>query len=217
MNVVLPTKDEANAIRGGDRETINRFYMANYAYITRVAKSYCRRVNFYGWEDMAHEVYLHFDKIAFDSPAYFGHDLFKIFAAYRFGGQRKREQLKDSSCGIEICVLDKPIQGEEKEVTTVGESIASDFDIMNEVEPRPDISESLFDYLCGLLGNAEERKRVFARFYWTGETYNEVAQALGKNARTVKRTREEVFKKFRQNSAAIREWLCNVGYYETAV
>lgn len=214
MNVILPTADEITAIHNGDREIINRYYLANYEYIKRLAKSYCRRVNYYGWEDLTQEVYLYFNKIEFDSPAYFGHCLFKIFARYRYGGARKYEQLKNSKCGLEYYVLDQPLKGEEKEITTIGESIASDFDIINAVEPRPDISESLFNYLCGLLGRAKERKRVFAQFYWTGQTYNEIAQTLNKNVYTVKRTREECFKTFRKNGENIKNWLCVAGYYE---
>ena len=216
MNVILPTADEIAAIHKGDRATINRYYMANYRYLQRVAKSYCRRVHYYGWEDLTQEVYLHFGEISFDTPEYFGHDLFKIFAKYRYGGQRKRSQLKGSKCGEEIYVLDKPIKGEEKDVGTLGEAIESDFDMMAAIEPRPDISESLYAYLCGFLGNAKERKRVFSQFYWTGKTYNEIARTLGKSPRTVKRTREEIFKKFRKNADALKEWLYDVGYYERA-
>lgn len=216
MNVILPTADEIAAIHKGDRATINRYYMANYRYLQRVAKSYCRRVHYYGWEDLTQEVFLHFGEISFESPEYFGHDLFKIFAKYRYGGQRKRSQLKGSKCGEEIYVFDKPIKGEEKDVGTLGEAIESDFDMMAAIEPRPDISESLYTYLCGFLGNAKERKRVFAQFYWTGKTYNEIARTLGKNPRTVKRTREEIFKKFRSNADALKEWLYDVGYYERA-
>lgn len=216
MNVILPTADEIAAIHKGDRATINRYYMANYRYLQRVAKSYCRRVYYYGWEDLTQEVYLHFGEISFDTPEYFGHDLFKIFAKYRYGGQRKRSQLKGSKCSEEIYVLDKPIKGEEKDVGTLGEAIESDFDMMAAIEPRPDISESLYAYLCGFLGNAKERKRVFSQFYWTGKTYNEIARTLGKSPRTVKRTREEIFKKFRSNADALKEWLYDVGYYERA-
>ncbi len=215
MKVELPTLEEQEEIRKGNRETIDRYYLANYAYIQRVAKSYCGRVRFYGWEDLTQEVYLYFDKIEFNSPSYFGHCLFKIFTNYRYGGQRKREQLRHSKCDEEIYVLDTPISGKEKEVGTIGESIASDFDIIEEIEPRPDITQSLYTYLCALLGNAKERKRVFAQFYWTGKTYNEIARDLGKNPRTVKRTREEIFKRFRNNAESLKNWLYEIGYYVT--
>lgn len=213
---IAPTLAEVDEIKHGNRATINRLYTANYAYITMLAKRYCSRVQvFHDWQDLAQEVYLHFDKLEFNTPAYFGHCLYKVFAKYRYGGQRKYEQLKGSKCGEEYYVLDKPIHGEEKEVGTVGESILSDFDVIAEIEPRPDISQSLFDYLCGYL--AKERKRVFAQFYWTGKTYKEIAHDLGKNLRTVKRTREEIFKKFRKNADSLKNWLYEVGYYEPAV
>lgn len=212
---IAPTPAEVKEIKHGNRETINRLYTANYAYITMLAKRYCARVCvFHDWQDLTQEVYLHFDKIDFDSPAYFGHCVYKIFSNYRYGGQRKRQQLKGSKCGEEYYVLDKPIDGEEKEFTTIGESLASDFDVIAEIEPRPDVSESLFNYLCGYL--AREQKRVFTPFYWTGKTYNEIARELGKNPRTVKRTREEIFKKLRNNADSLKSWLYEVGYYESA-
>ena len=212
---IAPAPAEIEKIKHGDRETINRYYLANYKYIQRIAKSYCRRTNYYGWEDLTQEVYLYFDKMSFDSPAYFGRCLYKVFSDYRYGGQRKKAQLKDSKCGIEYYVFDKPIEGEEKEVTTIGESLASDFNMIEEIEPRPDISQRLFDFFCWYL--AKEQKRVFAQFYWTGKTYNEIARDLGKNPRTVKRTREEIFKKFRSNADTLKNWLYEVGYYEYAV
>ena len=212
---IAPAPAEIEKIKHGDRETSNRYYLANYKYIQRIAKSYCRRTNYYGWEDLTQEVYLYFDKMSFDSPAYFGRCLYKVFSDYRYGGQRKKAQLKDSKCGIEYYVFDKPIEGEEKEVTTIGESLASDFNMIEEIEPRPDISQRLFDFFCGYL--AKEQKRVFAQFYWTGKTYNEIARDLGKNPRTVKRTREEIFKKFRSNADTLKNWLYEVGYYEYAV
>lgn len=215
---IAPTPAEVDEIKHGNRATINRLYTANYAYITMLAKRYCSRVpSFHDWQDLAQEVYLYFDKLEFDSPAHFGHCLYKVFVNYRYGGQRKRAQLKDSKCGEEYYVLDKPIDGEETEVTTVGESIASDFDVIGEIEPRSDISQSLFDKLCSGLGR--EQKRVFEQFYWTGKTYNEIAHDLGKSPHTVKRTREEIFKKFRNFHYAdsLKNWLCEVGYYEPAV
>lgn len=128
---IAPAPAEIEKIKHGDRETINRYYLANYKYIQRIAKSYCRRTNYYGWEDLTQEVYLYFDKMSFDSPAYFGRCLYKVFSDYRYGGQRKKAQLKDSKCGIEYYVFDKPIEGEEKEVTTIGESLASDFNMID--------------------------------------------------------------------------------------
>lgn len=211
-----PTPAEVEEIKHGNRETINKVFCDNYAYITMLAKCYCARVvGFHDWQDIAQETYLYFDNIEFASPAYFGRCIFKIFSKFRWGGQRKYEQLKSSKCGEEIYVLDKPIEGEEKEVTTIGESISSDFDIITEIEPRPDISQSLYNYLSQPL--PKQQGRVFAELYWTGKTYNEIAQTLNKNPRTVKRTREEIFKKLRKNADSLKQWLYDVGYYEIAV
>ena len=52
---IAPAPAEIEKIKHGDRETINRYYLANYKYIQRIAKSYCRRTNYYGWEDLTQE------------------------------------------------------------------------------------------------------------------------------------------------------------------
>ena len=98
----------------------------------------------------------------------------------------------------------------EKEGVTVGDTIAISEDEFFK-EENPDISDELYIYLSGFLG--KEQKRVFEQFYWTGQTYKEVAQKLNKNVRTVKRTRELVFKKFRSFQNEIYNFLIKNNYF----
>lgn len=206
LDCQLPTTQEIKQIRANDPTTISKYYFANYELLKRYAKAFCRRVNdFRDFDDLLQQLYVDFHTLSFENAHYFGHDCFKSFCRLYYGDRRKREQLKDGKMLPEITILDKPIQGADKEVCTIGETIASDFDTFIMAFPRPSMDLPLFDFLCGYL--AKEQKRVFSEFYWTGQTYNEVAETLGKNVRTVKRTREQCFVKFRQHKQEIQEFI----------
>lgn len=206
MRVELPTEAEAEKIRAGEREIINRYYMANLEYIQRCAWNFCRRA----WRncevpDLVQEVYTVFERLDFDNAAYFGHSLYKAFSLYKWGGVRKYGQAKSAHAVEVLYILDNPVKGLEKEGETIGECVP-----VPEREEKPDISAELYAFLSQYL--APEQKRVFSCFYWTGCTYNEVAAYLNKNPRTVKRTREEVFKKFRKHTSEIYDFLESVDY-----
>lgn len=209
--MILPCAEEIKAIRRGDIEIITKYYLANMEYLKRYAKSFCRRINdFSEFEDYLSEIYLSFKNLSFENERYFGHDVFKVFCNYHYGDQRKRAQIKDGNCSLEECILDSPVKGMEKEGVTVGDTIAISEDEFFK-EENPDISDELYIYLSGFLG--KEQKRVFEQFYWTGQTYKEVAQKLNKNVRTVKRTRELVFKKFRSFQNEIYNFLIKNNYF----
>ena len=216
MILILPCAEEIEKIRKGDIKIISKYYLENMDYLRRYVKSFCRRINdFSEFNDYLHEIYLHFEKLSFENERYFGHDCFKVFCNYHYGDQRKRAQLKDGKCSCEEYILDSPVKGMEKEGVTVGDTIAISEDEIFK-EENPDISEELYIFLSGFLG--KEQTRVFEQFYWTGKTYNEIAETLGKNARTVKRTREEIFKKFRNRKDEIYKFLIANGYnYDIAL
>ncbi len=212
MSVILPTPDEAEKIRAGDNALRAKYYLLNYDQIKRYAVGFCRRIrDFSECDDYAHEVCVEFEKISFENERFFGHDCFKVFCRYHYGDQRKREQLKDGKIAREEYTLDALVKGLEKEGDTVGDTIASDIDVHEQAFPRPDISQSLYDFLCENL--AREQKRVFELLYWTGDTHNEIAEKLGKSPKTVKRTREEIFKKFRKRKDELTTFLTEIGYY----
>lgn len=62
MTPILPTESERKAISNGDRETINRYYLVNYEFITMVCRDYSRNnlVSNSLWQDMAQECFLYF-------------------------------------------------------------------------------------------------------------------------------------------------------------
>lgn len=212
MELKLPNEEEAENIKNGHKETIEAYFLDNLDYIKRYAKTFCKRINDYSeLEDYINEIFINFKSLSFENERYFGHDCFKIFCRYYYGGQRKREQLKGKyACQREEYFLDAPVKGLEKEGSTVGDTIAAEKDILEDIFPKPDITDALYLFLSDYL--AKEQKRVFEQFYFTGKTYNEIAEELGKSPKTVKRTREEIFKKFRKNQEELKDFLERVEY-----
>lgn len=212
MKLTLPTVEEIEKIKNGDIEIISAYYLQNLTYIKRYVVSFCRRIRDYSeFDDFIQEIYINFSKLSFENERYFGHDCFKVFCNYYYGDSRKREQMK-SKHGVskELYILDSPVKGLEKQGDTVGDVIPDKVDILDKVYPKPCITESLFDFLSN--GLAKQQKRVFEQFYYTGKTYNEIAQTLGKSPKTVKRTREEIFKKFRSRLNELQEFLTAQNY-----
>lgn len=218
MIVILPTAEEAAAIRQGDRELIDHYYLLNRKFIERVAKNYCWHVtNFKDWEDLAQEAYLHFDRFDFSSPRYFCRCLKDCFWAYRLGGMRKYNQLYDRNNRDRVdppewAVLDAPaVDLEDRDVLDL---IPSDFDVYEELEPEPDISdpdmsERLYTRLCDFL--SPEQKKIFTYLYYTGLTQKEIGKETGKNENTVRRTKMNCMDKFRKHADELREWLTDQG------
>lgn len=207
MSLILPCKEDMEEIYKQNVMVISKYYLENIEYLKRYVKAFCKRINdFSEFEDYLYEIFINFHKLSFESEKYFGNDCFKVFCNYHYGNQRKRAQIKDGKCSLELFILDDPVKGLENEDVTIADTIATeDFNFKN-----PDISEELYVYLASFL--ASEQKKVFEQFYWTGKTYNEVAETLGKNPRTVKRTREEIFKKFRRYKDDIYEFLLENDY-----
>lgn len=217
MKVILPSEEDIKKIKQGDIEIITKYYLENIEYLKRYVKSFCRRINnFSDFDDFLSEIYIHFQELSFENERYFGHDCFKVFFNYHYGDQRKRAQLKDGKCSFEETILDSPVKGMEKEGVTLGDTIAVSEEEIFEEDKKPDISKELYEFLSSFL--AKEQTRVFEQFYWTGKTYNEVAQTLGKNPRTVKRTREQCFVNFRKHLKEICDFLEKQGYsYSVAI
>lgn len=213
VEYIAPTHAEIGEIKQGNRDIINRVYMANYELIKRLARGYCNAVRRYDeYLDFTHEVYLNFEKLNFENARFFVNTVKNVFRLFRIGGKHKEEQLRFSKCGVEMYTLDTPFDNSDDEFFI--DTVVSNFDVIEELEPRPDYSEKLFNYLCGYL--AKEQKRVFTEIFWTGKTIAEIAETLNKNPSTTGRTREEIFKKFRKNAHSLKNWLYEIGYYATA-
>lgn len=211
MKLILPSDTEIEKILQNDLSVITEFYLKNLEYLKKYVNCFCRRIrDFSEREDILQEIFLNFKTLSFENERYFGQSVYWVFYNYHYGSPKKRSQLSQSKLQREEYILDSLVKGLEKEGTTLIEIIPDDTDIFDLAFPREDISQSLFNFLSKNL--AKEQKRVFEQFYWTGSTYNEVAETLKKNPRTVKRTREEIFKKFRNRKEELRKFLVEKDY-----
>lgn len=211
----LPSPEEAKEIKAGNKGLIDRFYLQNRPYILACARAFYGRRRSLGYFvryeaiDYVQEAYLHMREFDYDNIRYFAHSLFKMFSKYCYGGSRKYSQLSYLyAVDEEQYILDVMIPNGETETMTFGDTVVAPDMVM--LSPGFEVSENLYKYLSSFL--ATEQKKVFACFYWTGLTYNEIATLLDKNPRTVKRTREEIFKKFRKRQDEIKRFLDEIDY-----
>lgn len=205
MMLELPTACEIEQIRNNDVAIISKYYFANYEYIKRYATAFCRRLRYFDeLEDYIQQIFVEFPRLDFDNARFFGHSCFKVFCEMYYGNLRKRTQLKQGKAKREETIFDAPLKGMQKDVT-FGETLSSDFDTYTMAFPCPLLDDVLFEFLSAYF--ADEQKKVFEQIYWTGQTYNEIADTLHKNVFTVKRTREEIFKILREHKEQIRLFL----------
>lgn len=211
--IFLPTAEEANRIKRGNKELIDSYFCKNYDYIVSIAKCYSsRQTGFCCWEDYVNEAYLNFGVLQFTKRSLFTYSLYQLFWLCRIGGKRKYAQLIHSKCGIEEYILYAPINSVVSDKETLMDILPQEIDFEEVIEPRLDISEPLYKFLCGYL--ATEQKLVFEQFYWTGLSVNEIAAKLGKSSSNVRVVHKVFMNKFRQHKEEIYNWLVSVGYYE---
>ena len=210
--IVLPTVEEAERIKHGNKELTDSYFLKNYDYIVSIAKRYSSRQSDFCWEDYVNEAYLNFGVLQFTKRSLFTYSLYQLFWLYRIGGKRKYAQLTYSKCGIEEYILDAPVNSVISDKETLMDILPQEIDFEEVIEPRPDISEALYKFLCEYL--ATEQKRVFEQFYWSGLTANEIALKLGKSPSNVRVVHKVFMDKFRRHKKDIYNWLVSVGYYE---
>ena len=128
----LPTATEIENIRKGDKQLIDRYYMANYKLIVTVCKSY-----FYPlpdrklYEDATNECYLYFSKFNFDTARALVRSIKDVCVYVRFGTEREFHAYRQGNTEV-LTILDAPAIREHRHggaVETVGETLESDFDI----------------------------------------------------------------------------------------
>ena len=227
---ILPTADEAKRIKAGDRSLINQYYMANIDPIRACAYRYCEKWSFSMdiYEDMAQDVYLHFEELNFESRKYFGQTLKTCFKYYYFGGKRKHDQLYEhgqKKYNMEELVFDSPVaihsrSGDEDEGATLGELLSCEFDIEKEIEPQIDITDSLYNYLHELLVRSSRDGTtrmldIFHETYYTGATQPEIGVKLGISRSSVSKGICSYMKKFKAHRDEISAYLSELGYTAT--
>lgn len=200
MSPILPNAEEAEAIRSGNRDLINKYYLANYELLRRYISIYCRNniyhLDYCTHEDLINQIYIEFDKIQFDCNAYFFCSVRHILHLYLVGGKRKYAQLTDiNSCGSELYILDKPL-GDSKESATVGDMMSYDLPLEKIVINGKLRSERVFEKLCDFL--TEPQRSVFEFWFFSNMSAREIGLALGRSQQAVEQSKRKMLIKFRK-------------------
>lgn len=179
---ILPTVEEAARIKAGDRELINRYYMANYEFIQVVTRGYCRNSLIEDkslWEDMVQECYLYFGNFSFDHANALVRSIRDVCVYVRWGGERVYHQVRQGNTEI-LTILDEPIQRETRhgaEPMTLADTIESSFDVLEELEPEESKTDAVFFTLAELMTPRE--REAFEWFYYSDMTAREVGAQMG--------------------------------------
>ena len=210
---MAPTPAEVEKIKHGDRETINRYYTANYPFVITVCKAYCRNAQIKNdlWEDMAQECYLYFDKFKFDNATVFIRKVRDVCLYVRWGGERLFHQVRQGNTEI-LTILDEPATRNAKhsdENMTVGETLPAETDILDEIEPPPDYTEIVHDIALKHL--TPRQKEAFEYFYYTDMTAREVGQEMGVGLNGAQSLKTAYIYRLRKIADILREELLLAG------
>lgn len=205
-NATLPTATEAEAIRKGDRELINRYYLANYNLIVTVCRSYFRyRVNFS--EDATNECYLYFSKFKFDSPHTLVRSIKDVCVYVRFGTEREYHQYRQGNTEV-LTILDEPAIKQHRHggvVETMGETLESDFNLFEAVEPEPSYTDEVYNAVIEML--TPQQRKAFRYFYYTDMTAREVGAEMGLTLNGAQSLKTGYICRLRKQSSKVRERL----------
>lgn len=208
---ILPTAEEAEAIKRGDRDLINHYYMANYDLLRHYIAIYCRNNiryrDFYTSQDLINQVYVDFQDIQFDCNRYFFCSLRCILQLYLVGGKRKFNQLIDvKSCGSELYLLDKPLSDSGK---TFGDMLPYDIPLESVVVDCQKRSERVFNSICEML--TEPQRNVFEYWFFTDLSAREIGIALCRSQQAIEQSKRKMLIKFRKHENDILALYENAG------
>ena len=214
MEVILPTIEEAERIRAGDKALMDKYFLANYELMVVVAKDYCRKNGIElkngVWEDMAQECYLYFPKFNFTKAGFFVRSIKDICVYARFGGERLYAEYRSGNTEV-LTILDEPQRTKRKneEGSTLGEMIASDFDIMDYVEPEESYTDKVYNALKPLL--EPRQAEAFEYFYYSDMTAREVGDEMGITLNGAQSLKTAYLRRLRKQAEEVRAILWAVG------
>lgn len=214
MTPILPTAEEAAQIRAGNKELQDRYYVQNYDFVCTVCRSYFRHREGCEdmWQDAANECYFYFTKFKFINCFTFARSIKDICVFVRFGGEKSYHQYRQGNTEI-LTILDEPIARERRHggaVETFGETLESDFDIMDEVDPPEDFCDKVHDIVAAYL--TPRQSQAFDYFYYTNMTAREVGAAMGLGLNGAQSLRYGAREKLKKNAVSILELLRDIGY-----
>ncbi len=214
MEVILPTIEEAERIRAGDKVLTDKYFLANYALMVVVAKDYCRKngiaLKNCVWEDMVQECYLYFPKFSFTKSGFFVRSIKDICVYVRFGGERLYAEYRSGNTEV-LTILDEPQRTKRKNEygATLGEMIASGFDIMDYVEPEESYTDKVYNALKPLL--EPRQAEAFEYFYYSDMTAREVGNEMGITLNGAQALKTSYLRRLRKQAEEVRAILWAVG------
>lgn len=207
-NATLPTATEAEAIRKGDRQLIDRYYMANYKLIVTVCKGYFRyREDPTLYQDATNECYLYFPKFNFAKTHALIRSIKDVCVFVRFGGEKTFHQFRQGNTEV-LTILDAPAVRERRHggaVETLGETLESDFDVLEAVEPAPSYTDDVYNAVLEML--TPRQRQAFAYFYYTDMTAQEVGAEMGITINGAQSLKNSYTRRLRTRSDELRERL----------
>lgn len=212
-DIILPTPEEATAIRRGDRTLIDRYYTANYQAILVVCRGYCRDHGIRNafWEDMAHDCYLAFESFNFSNVGLFIACIRQVCNWDRFNGNFMTYLQWYYGDTDFYTILDEPLRGKlEGKSMTLGDSIASDYDLIEEIEPSPDYSDLVHDIAVKYFSPRE--RDVFDICYYSSMIIKDVAKKLGVTVGCVGKLKNRYINKLRKHAVDFLLSLLSVGF-----
>lgn len=215
----IPTTEEQERIRAGERETVNAFFMKNVDFIAATARGWLlRKVGRFTRSDvdeLVNEAYLYLPHCDTGERGHFVTSLRDCFVYFYYGGRQYYH--RNYGYFPDVVSLDKPLRvyvrsGDDEDGDTLGERL-----------PAPIVDEEDDgEGLQAVLTIAEEllTPKVYEVFRYrvlTGFSAAEIAEELGKSKGAILSQMSEMSKVFVLNYRRILALLartgCDVRYY----
>ena len=191
MNLTLPSKKDIQAIKAGDAEKTNAFFLQSIDSIRLCACGFYTKYwkkAFYTRSDideLVNEAYLHLQELDYDSIGHFVVSLRDVFFFFQFGG--KTLYYRYYTAGKQLCEsLDKPVKVDAR--TGDHEEGVARVDLLEAREQVPYTKiEKTYAILQKIVEGflTEKEYEIFRYRLLTGYTAEEIAKELGKTKGSV--------------------------------
>ncbi len=212
--LVKPDNDELEKIKNKDRDTTNKYYLANYDFIKTIAKKYYYRhtQRIFDYEDMTNEVYLYFYRLKFENEIAFITSVSNICCYVVYGGERSFHQIRQSGAEC-LTILDEPINrggNHGGEPLHLYDIIPSEKDIISELYPEKDYTDDIFNIVKKFL--TPRQQEAWQYFYYTDMTAREVGEKMGININGAQSLKTGGKYRLMKNKEELKESILDLGY-----
>lgn len=217
---ILPNEEQEKAIKAGNREMINRFYLENLRFIKVVCRSWYHNRGEHEdfWQDAVQEVYLAFPSLKFGTNYKFTRSI-KDVCLYSFFGTKNEYDNERLGRTKILTILDEPIErerghgGEPRTLADV--TIDEDYDIDEVVCPPESYTDKIYEFCKDLL--SEREREAFEYFYYTDMTAREVGEKLGLKLNGAQTLKRNAIQRLKRDADIVREKLVSIGYFDERV